>query len=92
MSETTQQPVESQEEQGLELTFGQTLVQYDANEPREDLRNVKLFTGALADICYAASIDKDHMDAKILDNTINQIVLAEAVITMALSRIPEVKV
>lgn len=90
MSETTQQPVENQEQE--DGTFGRNLVQYDPKEPRYDVRNVKLFLAATADICYAAMQKADNqMEQMILSNAINKIVIAEAVVTAALLRNEEIK-
>lgn len=90
MSETTQQPVENQEQE--DSTFGRNLVQYDPKEPRYDVRNAKLFLAATADICYAAMQKAEsQMEQMILSNAINKIVTAEAVVTASLLRNEETK-
>lgn len=90
MSET-QQPVENQEQE--ELTFGQNLVQYDAKEERQDIRNAKLLLGAVADICYASMQKAETpMEQMILSNAINKVVTAEAVVTAALLRNEEIRI
>lgn len=91
MSETTQQPVENQEQE--DSTFGRNLVQYDPKEPRYDVRNAKLFLAATADICYAAMQKADsQMEKMILSNAINKIVTTEAVVTAALLRNEEIRI
>lgn len=91
MSETTQQPVENQEQE--DSTFGRNLVQYDPKEPRYDVRNAKLFLAATADICYAAMQKADsQMEQMILSNAINKIVTTEAVVTAALLRNEEIRI
>lgn len=90
MSETTQQPIENQEQK--DNTFGRNLVQYDPKEPRYDVRNAKLFLAATADICYAAMQKAEsQMEQMILSNAINKIVTAEAVVTASLLRNEETK-
>ena len=89
MSDLSQQPVENQENK--DQTFGQTLIQFNPDEPRKDIYNVKTFLAATSDICYSAMHNTEDPIAKAsLSNAISQLALADAIVTASLLRTEEV--